>query len=41
MWPQTIIIHVTSYDILVGGVILYPLKVTIDFLNEITYYHPK
>jgi len=31
--------HVTSYDVLVGGVVLYPLRVTIDFWEEIAYYH--
>jgi hypothetical protein len=28
---QTMVTHVTSYDMLVGGVVLYPLGVTIDF----------
>jgi hypothetical protein len=28
---------VASYDILVGGVVLYPLGVTIDFWEEIAY----
>jgi hypothetical protein len=27
-----------SYDVLVGGVVLYPLGVTIDFWEEIAYY---
>jgi hypothetical protein len=30
--------HVTSYDVLVGGAVLYPLGVTIDFWEEIAYY---
>jgi hypothetical protein len=32
--------HATSYDVLVGGVVLYPLGVTFDFWEETTYYHP-
>jgi len=31
--------HVTSYDVLVGGVMFYPLGVTIDFWEKITYCH--
>jgi hypothetical protein len=30
--------HATSYDVLVGGVVLYPLGLTIDFWEETTYY---
>jgi hypothetical protein len=33
------VLHATSYDVLVGGVVLYPLRVTIDFWEETTYYH--
>jgi hypothetical protein len=29
-----------GYDVLVRGVVLYPLKVTINFWEETTYYHP-
>jgi hypothetical protein len=29
-----------SYDVLVGGVMLYPLGVTIGFWEEIAYYCP-
>jgi hypothetical protein len=29
-----------SYDVLVGGVVLYPSRVTIDFWEEIAYYCP-
>jgi hypothetical protein len=29
-----------SYDVLGGGVVLYPLKVTIDFWEETAYYRP-
>jgi hypothetical protein len=36
---QTMVTHVTSYDMLVGGVVLYPLGVTIDFWEETAYYH--
>ncbi len=32
------VMHVMSYDILVRGVVLYPLGVTIDFWEEISYY---
>jgi len=30
--------HVMSYDILVRGVVLYPLGVSIDFWGKISYY---
>ncbi len=30
--------HATSYDVLVGGVVLYPLGVTIGFWEETMYY---
>ncbi len=33
-----IVMHVTSYDVLVGGVVLYPLWVTIDFWEATAYY---
>lgn len=32
--------NLTSYDILVGGTILYPLGVTLDFWEETTYILP-
>jgi hypothetical protein len=38
MQAQTVVTHVISYDVLVGGVVLYPLGVTIDFWEETTYY---
>jgi hypothetical protein len=38
MRAQTLIMHAMSYNILVEGMILYPLKVTIDLWEEITYY---
>ncbi len=31
--------HVMSYDVLVRGVVSYPLGITIDFWEETTYYH--
>jgi hypothetical protein len=30
--------HATSYDVLVGGAVLYPLELIIDFWD---YYHPR
>jgi hypothetical protein len=39
MWAQVVVTHVISYAVLIGGVVLYPLKVTIDFWEEIVYYH--
>jgi len=36
---QTMVTHVTSYDMLVRSVVLYPLEVTIDFWEKTTYYH--
>jgi hypothetical protein len=38
VWAQVVVTHVTSYDVLVGGVVLHPLGVTIDFWEETTYY---
>ncbi len=32
------VLHVMFNDILVRGVVLYPLGVTIDFWEEISYY---
>jgi hypothetical protein len=40
MRAQIVVTHVMSYDVLVGGVVLYPLGVTINFWEETTYYHP-
>jgi len=34
-------VHVTSYDTLIGGMILYPLDITLDFWEEITHYQLK
>jgi hypothetical protein len=33
--------HVTSYDILIGGMVLYPLDITLDFWEEIAHYQLK
>jgi hypothetical protein len=42
MQPQVArLTHATSYDILVGGVVLYPLGIIIDFWEEIPHYHPR
>jgi hypothetical protein len=32
--------NATSYDVLVGGVVLYRLGITIDFWEETAYYYP-
>jgi len=31
VWAWVVVTHVTSYDVLIGGVVLYPLWVAIDF----------
>jgi hypothetical protein len=33
--------HTTFYDILIGGVVLYPLGITLEFWEEITHYQLK
>jgi hypothetical protein len=33
--------HATSYDVLVRGIILYPLGVTLDFWEETIHYRPR
>jgi hypothetical protein len=38
MWAHVVITHVISYDILVEGVVLYPMGVTLDFWEEIAHY---
>jgi hypothetical protein len=38
MKARIVVMHATSYEVLVGGVVLYPLGVTIDFWVETTYY---
>lgn len=41
MWAQVVgLTHATSNDVLVGGVVLYPLGIIINFSEETTYYHP-
>jgi len=39
VWARAVVTHATFNDVLVGGVVLYPLGVTIDFWEETTYYH--
>ncbi len=39
MWAPAVVTHATFNDVLVGGVVLYPLGVTIDFWEETAYYH--
>jgi hypothetical protein len=34
MQVQVVVTHATSYYVLVGGVVLYPLGVTIDFWEK-------
>jgi hypothetical protein len=31
----------TSHDVLVGGAILYPLGLTLDYWEKTTYYQPR
>jgi hypothetical protein len=38
MHAQVMVTHVSFYDILIGGMVLYPLRVTIIFWEENTYY---
>jgi hypothetical protein len=33
-----VVTRATSYDVLVGGAILYPLGITLNFWEEIPYY---
>jgi hypothetical protein len=35
---KVVVTQVTSYDVIIGGVILYPLGITLDFWEEIIYY---
>jgi hypothetical protein len=35
---HTMVTHATSHDVLVGGVVLYPLKFTLDYWEKTTYY---
>jgi hypothetical protein len=39
MQAQTVVTHVTSYDVLVGGVVSYTLGDNIDLWEETTYYY--
>jgi len=36
-----VVIQTTSYDVLVGRTILYPLGITLDFWEETAYYQPR
>jgi hypothetical protein len=38
MCAEVVVTHVTSYDILFGGVVPYPLGIMLDFWEEIVYY---
>ncbi len=38
MCAKVVVTHVTSYDILFGGVVPYPLRIMLDFWEEIVYY---
>jgi hypothetical protein len=38
---KAMVTQATSYDVLVGGVVLYLLGVTLDFWEEIAYYQPR
>ncbi len=40
MQGRVMVTYATSYDVLVRGVVLYPLGVNIDFWEKITYYRP-
>jgi hypothetical protein len=35
MWAHAVITHVTSYDVLVERVVLYPMGVTLDFWGKL------
>jgi hypothetical protein len=36
---RAMVTHAMSYDVFVGGVVLYPLGVMFDFWEETAYYH--
>jgi hypothetical protein len=38
MHAHVVVTHVTFYDILIGGMVLYPLRVTIKIWEKTTYY---
>jgi hypothetical protein len=40
IYVKVVVTQATSYDVLVKGVVLYPLGVTLDFWEEISYYQP-
>jgi hypothetical protein len=35
---KAVVMQATSYDVLVGGVVLYPLGITLDFWEKTIYY---
>jgi hypothetical protein len=35
---KVVVTQATSYDVLIGGAILYPLIITLAFWEETTYY---
>jgi len=37
VWAQAVVTHATSYDVSIGGVVVYPQGVTIDFWEEIAH----
>lgn len=41
MQAQIVVTHATTYNVLVGGVVFYPLRVTIKVWEEIAYYRPR
>jgi hypothetical protein len=38
MHARVVVTHVSFYDILIGGMVLYPLRLTIIFWEETKYY---
>ncbi len=39
IYAKVVVTQVTSYNVLFKGVVLYPLGVTLDFWEEISYYY--
>jgi hypothetical protein len=37
---KVVVMQATLYDVLVGGAILYPLGITLDFWEDTAYYQP-
>jgi hypothetical protein len=40
MRAQAVVMHFSFNDVLVGVVVLYLVKIIIDFWEETTHYHP-